>query len=73
MDIRRLEQQRYSPDAIERMVQELVSGTCALLFNGPLDMVIERRLDAELPALRPVQMLSLVQLANEAREATINP
>jgi len=71
-DVRRLEQQRYSPDAIERVVQELVSGTCALLFNGPLDMLIERRLDVEMPALRPVQMLSLVQLANEARAATIN-
>ena len=72
-DIRRLEQQRYSPDAIERVVQELVSGTCGLLFNTPLDLLIERRLDAELPALRPLQILSLVQLATEARTATLNP
>ena len=54
-------------------MKELVSGTCALLFNGPLDMLIERRLDAEMPALRPLQILSLVQLASEARAATINP
>ena len=72
-DVRRLEQQRYNPDAIERVLKELVSGTCALLFNGPLDMLIERRLDAEMPALRPLQILSLVQLASEARAATINP
>lgn len=72
-DIRRLEQQRYSPDAIERVVQELVSGTCGLLFNTPLDLLIERRLDAELPVLRPLQILSLVQLATEARTATLNP
>jgi hypothetical protein len=72
-DIRRLELQRYRPDAIERVVQELVSGMCGLLFNGPLDMLIEHWLEVEMPALRPVQMLSLVQLANEARAATLNP
>lgn len=46
---------------------------CHLLFNCPLDLLIERRLDAELPALRPVQLLSLVQLAAEARASTLNP
>ena len=35
--------------------------------------MIEHRLAAELPALRPVQVLSLVQLATEARTATLNP
>ena len=72
-DLRRLEQQGHRPEAVERVLKELVSGTCALLFNGPLDMLIERRLDAEMPALRPLQILSLVQLASEARTATLNP
>ena len=50
-----------------------MAGTCGLLFNSPLDMLIERRLDAELPPLRAMQILSLVQLAHEARTATLNP
>ena len=72
-DLRRIEQQGHRPDAVERMVADFVAGTCGLLFNTPLDLLIERRLDAELPALRPLQILSLVQLASEARAATINP
>ena len=72
-DLRRIEQQGHRPDAVERMVADLVAGTCGLLFNTPLDLLIERRLDAELPALRPLQILSLVQLATEARTATLNP
>jgi tetratricopeptide (TPR) repeat protein len=72
-DLRRLEQQRHRPDAVERMVTDFVAGTCGLLFNSPLDMLIERRLAFEMPALRPVQLLSLVQLATEARTATLNP
>lgn len=72
-DIRRLEKQRYSSEAIEHLVLELVSGTCAFLFNCPLDMLIERRLEAGMPALRPVQMISLARLATEARASTLNP
>ena len=72
-DLRRLTQQGHRPEAIERLVAKLVAGTCGLLFNTPLDLLIERRLDAELPALRPLQILSLVQLATEARTATLNP
>ncbi len=72
-DLRRIEQQGHRPDAVERMVADFVAGTCGLLFNTPLDLLIERRLDAELPALRPLQILSLVQLANEARTGTLNP
>ncbi|MEY4813059.1 MAG: hypothetical protein RLZZ162_132, partial [Verrucomicrobiota bacterium] len=67
------EQQGHRPDPVERIVADFVAGTCGLLFNTPLDMLIERRLDAELPALRPLQILSLVQLATEARTATLNP
>ncbi len=36
-------------------------------------MLIERRLDAELPALRSAQVISLAQLAGEAQAATLNP
>ena len=72
-DLRRIEQQGHRPDAVERMVADFVAGTCGLLFNTPLDLLIERRLDAELPALRPLQILSLVRLATEARTGTMNP
>jgi tetratricopeptide (TPR) repeat protein len=72
-DIRRLENQHYSAEAIQRVILELVNGTCALLFNCPLDMLIEQRLEDELPALRPAQMLSIARLATEARESTLNP
>ncbi len=44
-----------------------------MIFNAPLDLLIERRLAAELPALRPLQLLSLGQLAHEARAAWANP
>ena len=72
-DLRRLEQQGHRPEAVARMVADFVAGTCGLLFNTPLDLLIERRLDAELPVLRPLQILSLVQLATEARTGMLNP
>lgn len=36
-------------------------------------MLIERRLDVELPSLRSAQVISLAQLAGEAQAATLNP
>ena len=72
-DIRRLEKQRYSADAIQDVVFQLVDGICSQLFNCPLDMLIERRLDAELPALRSAQVISLAQLTGEAQASTFNP
>lgn len=72
-DIRRLEKQRYSADAIQGVVLQLVDGICSQLFNCPLDMLIERRLDTELPTLRSAQIISLAQLAREAQAATLNP
>ncbi len=36
-------------------------------------MLIERRLDTELPALRSAQVISLAHLAREAQAATLNP
>lgn len=72
-DIRRLEKQQYRADAIERVVLQLVDGICSQLFNCPLDMLIERQLDNELPALRSAQVISLAQLTGEAQASTFNP
>jgi hypothetical protein len=55
------------------VILELVEGTCSLLFNCPLDMLIERRLQAEFPTLRSAQVVSLARLATEARATTLNP
>lgn len=72
-DVSRLEKQGHKSDAIARVILKLIDGTCSQLFNCPLDMLIERRLHAEFPALRSAQVVSLTQLASEARDATLNP
>ena len=71
-DLRRLQRRGYPAESIARVTQDLVQGVCGFLFNCPLDMVIERRLHAELPALRPAQFVSLARLAEEARQATFH-
>ncbi|MDP3069720.1 MAG: tetratricopeptide repeat protein [Opitutaceae bacterium] len=72
-DLRRLESRGLRPDAVARLARQLIAGVCELLFNCPLDLLIERRLDTELPALRPLQLLSLARLAAEARTSTLHP
>ncbi len=72
-DVRKLERQGYSGDAITQVVLDLVGGLCGCVFNTPLDMWIETLLHRELPALRHAQFVSLHRLASEALAATINP
>ncbi len=72
-DIKKLERQGYSGDAITRVVLDLVGGLSACIFNTPLDMWIEVLLDRELPALRHAQFVSLHRLAGEAFADTIQP
>ncbi len=72
-DVRKLERQGYSDDAISRVVSDLVGGLCGCLFNTPLDMRIETLLHREQPALRPAQFVSLHRLAGEALAATTHP
>ena len=72
-ELRKLERQGYSGEALAGLGQKLVAGLCACLFNAPLDMWIETLLHRELPALRRAQFVSLHRLANEALAAATQP
>ncbi len=52
--------------------EKMVKGACGLLFNAPIDMLIERRIRRDLPALRHAQFCGLHLLASEALAATLN-
>jgi len=52
--------------------EQVVKGACGLLFNAPIDMLIERRIRREHPALRHAQFCSQHLLASEALAATLN-
>ena len=43
-DVRKLEQQGYSKDSLNKLTLNMVSGVCQFLYNCPLDMLIEREL-----------------------------
>jgi hypothetical protein len=65
-DLRRIARQGHSPERIAALAGQLLEGACGLLFNAPIDMLIESRLARDLPALREAQLLSLDTLAREA-------
>ncbi|MCZ2115166.1 MAG: tetratricopeptide repeat protein [Anaerolineae bacterium] len=65
-DLRRIARQGHSPERIAALAGKLLEGACGLLFNAPIDMLIESRLARALPALREAQLLSLDTLAREA-------
>lgn len=72
-DIRRIAKNFPRADAASELAAELVAGTCGLVFNVPLDLLIERRLHTTRPPLRAIQLLSLQRLAREAADATLRP
>ena len=72
-ELRKLERQGYSGEALTRLAEKLIGGVCACLFNAPLDMWIETLLHRELPALRHAQFVSLHRLAGEALAAVTHP
>lgn len=72
-DLRRIAKNFPRADAASELAAELIAGTCGLVFNVPLDLLIERRLHATRPALRAIQLLSLQRLAREAADATLRP
>jgi Flp pilus assembly protein TadD len=65
-DLRRIARQGHSPERLAALARQLLEGACGLLFNAPIDMLIESRLARALPALREAQLLSLDTLAREA-------
>jgi len=48
-DAERLRRQRFQEDKIAKTLDELVKGACGLLFNTPIDMLIERRIRETIP------------------------
>ena len=58
-----------TPNTAEVIVQ-LLNGACGFIFNAPLDMIIEERIQERLPSIRHSQYCSLVQLASEAEYVT---
>jgi Tfp pilus assembly protein PilF len=71
-DAERLRRQGFQEDKIAKTIDELVKGACGLLFNTPIDMLIERRISRDNPALRHAQFCSQHVLAAEALASTMN-
>lgn len=61
------------PPAAERLLDELFKALMSQLFNLPLDMVIERRLATNYPALRYSQIQSISLMLEEAVKASNSP
>lgn len=71
-DAERLRKQGFPEDKIAKTLDELVKGACGLLFNTPIDMLIELRIRRDNPALRHAQFCSQHVLATEALNSTMN-
>jgi hypothetical protein len=67
------EVRRNGKSANPELLNILISGLNGQLYNGPLDMLIERHLYETVPVLRPAQFLSTHQLAMEAWNASNIP
>ncbi len=65
-DIQRLERKGYDHEAVIGIINDLMSGASAFLFNCSLDMQIERDIRQNFPALREAQFCGVVALAQEA-------
>lgn len=64
-EFRRWKKMGFSDDKINHIALDLIEGLCQFLYNCPLDMLIERQLREQFPALRPAQFLSVGLLAEE--------
>jgi tetratricopeptide (TPR) repeat protein len=73
VDVRKWQKAGYAEEKIIEVTLSLVGGVCGLLFNCPLDMVIERYIRGTFATLRPAQFLSVRKLALEAWQATSDP
>lgn len=72
-ELRRVARHLARPEDAPVFGDQLIAGVCGLIFNTPLDLLIERRLHRERPALRPAQILSLHTLAKEGVAGTFKP
>ncbi len=71
-DIKKLERKGLNNQRTAELMVELLNGACGLVFNAPLDMLIEQRIRERLPDLRYNQLCSLIQLAKEAESVSTN-
>jgi hypothetical protein len=71
-DLRRFSRNGYSEDSLTGLFENLIGGLCSFVYNCPLDMLIERSLREDFPALRPSQFLSVRTMANGALAANQN-
>ena len=71
-DIKKLERKGLNNKRTAELMVELLNGACGLVFNAPLDMMIEQRIRERLPDLRYNQLCSLTQLAVEAESVSTN-
>jgi len=71
-DLRRFSRNGYSEESLTPLFENLISGLCSFVYNCPLDMLIERRLREDFPALRPSQFLSLRTMVNDALKVNQN-
>ena len=69
-EIKRFERAGLNNDKVASVFVEMIGGAASFLFNAPLDMLIEERLQKRLPDLKYAQHCSLLQLAREAEYAT---
>jgi len=72
-DIRRIGRLGYPEERVAELMVKLHNGATSFLFNAPLDMIIEAKLNRELPAVAEAQWLSLDALAREAITVTRHP
>lgn len=72
-ELRRVSRHLARPENAPAFASQLIAGVCGLVFNTPLDLLIERRLHRDRQALRPAQILSLHALAKEGIAGTFKP
>lgn len=53
-DLRRMSRNNYSEESLTSLFHNLIGGLCSFVYNCPLDMLVERRLCEDSPALRPM-------------------
>lgn len=71
-DIKKLERKGLNNKRTAELMVELLNGACGIIFNAPLDMMIEQRIRERLPVLRYNQLCSLIQMAKEAESVSTN-
>lgn len=72
-DIHKLQRKGFPAGASQELVTALIRGLAGFLFNCPLDMLIETRLQQRLPALSATQFVALRMGVRDALESNTHP